>query len=421
MSECQFSTLGHHLTTESNTTNTASTNTIYNATTLYTTTDHTSTSNITEISNATTRYFNTQITAQALIVDYVTICLQLTIMVLCIFGNLVVFIVLFRHRKLRQKVNLYLVGQSLTDTLIGVIFIPYETVLTLVEKSNVLCTVHIILLVVIIGSSLLANLLLSIDRHIILTHPLSYQRWVTPKVRIVSLLSAGTFIIVISLPVFARLWRTDAPITVKDCNLSDIHTSPYAYYYSIVLFIIVTALYFSNVVFYITITRIVLQLRRKVVSEQCYSRGNERGILLIAMYGVFNLCWLPFLVTSTMLVTDSFKSAAQSHIANRVTLTFGLINSGINCFIYVWKNEDFRHAITRLLHGRKRRQMRLTSNRDSNLAESQLSTHMPTRRTELTLIASVVLPSVIEEDQSRRSSMASVYTEGNPHRCSFTV
>lgn len=61
--------------------------------------------------------------------------MELVIALIAITGNTLVFIVFFRERKLRRKINFYIISQAIADFGVGLIAIPFCIIVVVWESQ----------------------------------------------------------------------------------------------------------------------------------------------------------------------------------------------------------------------------------------------------------------------------------------------
>lgn len=350
----------------------------------------------------------------------ISILIQLLAFPPCVIGNIFVFIVLARNRRLRTNTNGYVLSLSIADFLVGVLVIPLETVINFLELMsevsrwlNYICIVHQFLLVFLLGSSLTAMLLISIDRYIAISHPFFYTERVNGKVIKRTIVFGWIFMLALSAPILVRFKQPRQ--TAKICNIPTLDNlgnfHRYAVGYGLSLYAIMMLIFIGNIVLYVWVARIAVIQHMRISSEieqhQRHTRTDIKNTkVLILMFGVFIIFWLPFMIIISLQLSD-YCNASKGHImacstSKNLALSFGVLNSCVNCYIYAWQKRDFKSAIRRMICV-KRRRGRITSlsatlpalyrlrKGRTNSAESTftITSKVATRRTDLSLIATV--------------------------------
>ena len=348
----------------------------------------------------------------------ISILIQLIAFFPCVIGNVTVFIVLARNRRLRTNTNIYVLSLSIADFLVGVFVIPLETTISVLELMDIVsewlhhfCVVHQFLLVFLLGSSLTAMFLISIDRYIGISHPFFYTEKVNSKVIKRTIISGWLIMLAISTPILARLNHSKPIQICRMPTLDDLMYQEHAIGYGLSLYAIMMLIFIGNIVLYIWVARIAVIQHMRISSEIEQHQTNTRTDLkntnvLIFMFGIFIIFWLPFMIIITIQLSDYCNLSQGNTIActttRTVALSFGVLNSCVNCYIYAWQKRDFK-AVIRKMYCTKRRRGRITSlsaalpvlyrlrKGRTNSAESTftVTSKVATRRTELSLIATV--------------------------------
>lgn len=69
---------------------------------------------------------------------------------------------------------------------------------------------------------------------------------------------------------------------------------------------------------------------------------------MLLILGCFSICWLPYFIVACMQ-TFGWKTSSIM-IWYKSTFALAVANSGMNPFIYAWKNTNFRKAFQKILH-----------------------------------------------------------------------
>ncbi|KAL0983731.1 hypothetical protein UPYG_G00131990 [Umbra pygmaea] len=331
---------------------------------------------------------------------------MLTLFTIC--GNLLVVISVCFVKKLRQPSNYLIVSLAVADLSIAVAVMPFVSITDLIGGQwvfgQVFCNVFIAMDVMCCTASIMTLCVISIDRYLGITKPLTYPvrqngRCMAKMVVLVWLLSAS-----ITLPpVFG--WAQN----VNDnsvCLISQdfgytIYSTAVAFYIpmSVMLFMyyrIYRAAKLSAAKHTITgfprvgeeevrvgekaesveeeesvyCVSAALRLQREV--EECtrisrLTRSNRRNISIFKreqkaaatlgiVVGAFTVCWMPFFLLSTarpFICRVECPSCVPLWV-ERTLLWLGYANSLINPFIYAFFNRDLRTTYSNLLRCRYR-------------------------------------------------------------------
>ncbi|XP_006880389.1 PREDICTED: 5-hydroxytryptamine receptor 7 [Elephantulus edwardii] len=317
------------------------------------------------------------------------------ITLLTIVGNCLVVISVCFVKKLRQPSNYLIVSLALADLSVAVAVMPFVSVTDLIGGKwifgHFFCNVFIAMDVMCCTASIMTLCVISIDRYLGITRPLTYPvrqsgRCMAKMVLAVWLLSAS-----ITLPPLFG-WAQNVNDN-KVCLISQdfgytIYSTAVAFYIpmSVMLFMYyqiykaakksaarhrfpgfppralepVLAVHPGGSVVRTHreaedcahITRLLRQERRNI---SIFKREQKAATTLGIIVGAFTVCWLPFFLLST--ARPFICGTACSCIPLWVERTFlwlGYANSLINPFIYAFFNRDLRTTYRNLLRCRYR-------------------------------------------------------------------
>lgn len=350
----------------------------------------------------------------------VSLLIQLLAFPLCFIGNFMVFFILAKHRRLRTNANYYVLNLSVADFLVGTLVIPLETCINafeLIHKNSIklysLCIIHRFLLVFLLGSSLTAMLLISVDRYLGINHPFFYTEKVTGTVIRRTIVLSWILMVLLTAPILLPLRDPTSIIMCKLPKLSELSDYPEAIGYGIVLYVAVMIIFIGNIVLYLWVARIAVIQHMRVSSEMGQHHNHTRNDMrstraMILMFGVFIIFWLPFMFVMTIQLSDYCKTNNNKSVAcfttHTVALSLGVLNSCVNCYIFAWQKRDFKQAIRKSFLTKKPRMNRISSIHTATLpvtlrrpqgrnnsAESTftITSRIATRRTEISLMATV--------------------------------
>ncbi|KAM7170644.1 5-hydroxytryptamine receptor 7 [Macrochelys suwanniensis] len=315
------------------------------------------------------------------------------ITLLTIAGNCLVVISVCFVKKLRQPSNYLIVSLALADLSVAVAVMPFVSVTDLIGGEwifgHVFCNVFIAMDVMCCTASIMTLCVISIDRYLGITRPLTYPvrqngKCMAKMILCVWLLSASITI----PPLFG--WAQNVN-DEKVCLISQ--DFGYTIYSTAVAFYIpMSVMLFMYYQIYKAAKRSaakhkfagfprpeenegmvsvngVIKLHKE--SEECtnfsrllkhdrknisiFKREQKAATTLGIIVGAFTVCWLPFFILST--ARPFICGTACSCIPFWVERTFlwlGYANSLINPFIYAFFNRDLRTTYRNLLQCRYR-------------------------------------------------------------------
>uniref|UniRef100_A0A4W4H0F5 5-hydroxytryptamine receptor 7 n=1 Tax=Electrophorus electricus TaxID=8005 RepID=A0A4W4H0F5_ELEEL len=315
---------------------------------------------------------------------------MLTLITIC--GNLLVVISVCFVKKLRQPSNYLIVSLALADLSVALAVMPFVSITDLIGGrwifGQFFCNVFIAMDVMCCTASIMTLCVISIDRYLGITRPLTYpvrqNGWCMAKMVLsVWLLSAS-----ITLPPLFG-WAQNVN-DGKVCLISQdfgytIYSTAVAFYIPMTVMLIMyhriyRAAKLSAAKHTITAfprpgttehlhreveecTQLPRLLRvggvagsgsdRKGISV--FKREQKAAATLGVVVGAFSVCWLPFFLLSTArpFVCGTECSCVPLWV-ERTLLWFGYANSLINPFIYAFFNRDLRTTYRNLLSCRYR-------------------------------------------------------------------
>uniref|UniRef100_A0A671Q7Q7 5-hydroxytryptamine receptor 7 n=1 Tax=Sinocyclocheilus anshuiensis TaxID=1608454 RepID=A0A671Q7Q7_9TELE len=288
----------------------------------------------------------------------------LTFLTVC--GNLLVVISVCFVKKLKQPSNYLIVSLAVADLSVAVVVMPFVSITDLIGGQwifgRVFCNVFIAMDVMCCTASIMTLCVISIDRYLGITKPLTYPvrqsgKCMAKIVLFVWLLSAS-----ITLPPLFG-WAQN----VNDDNVCLISQDlGYTIYSTAVAFYIPMSV---MLIMYYRIYRVAKVSAAKHTiagfpkaedeeSMNCVTavlKEQKAAATLGIVVGAFTVCWLPFFLLST---ARPFICGVQCSCVplwvERTLLWLGYANSLINPFIYAFFNRDLRTTYHNLIRCRYR-------------------------------------------------------------------
>uniref|UniRef100_A0A4W4G329 5-hydroxytryptamine receptor 7 n=1 Tax=Electrophorus electricus TaxID=8005 RepID=A0A4W4G329_ELEEL len=301
------------------------------------------------------------------------------IMFLTICGNLLLIISLCNVKKLKQPSNYLIVSLAIADLSVAVAVMPFVSITELIGGQwifgRVFCNIFIAMDVMCCTASIITLCVISIDRYLGITKPLTYPvrqngRCMAKAVLYVWLLSAS-----ITLPPlfgWAQNINEDSMCLISQDLAYTIYSTAVAFY--IPMFVTLTMYYRIYRAAKVSVARhtiavplkaegdtahagTVLELRGGVaecVNLSHHLRSDRRNgsagrrqqkavATLGVVVGAFTVCWLPFFLLSTArpFVCGGSCSCVPLWL-ERTLLWLGYANSLVNPFINAFFNRDLR-------------------------------------------------------------------------------
>ncbi|KAG1943746.1 5-hydroxytryptamine receptor 7-like [Pimephales promelas] len=315
----------------------------------------------------------------------------LTLLTVC--GNLLVVISVCFVKKLKQPSNYLIVSLAVADLSVAVVVMPFVSITDLIGGQwifgRVFCNVFIAMDVMCCTASIMTLCVISIDRYLGITKPLTYPMRQSGKCMAKIVLSVWLLSASITLPPLFG-WAQN----VNDDNVCLISQDlGYTIYSTAVAFYIPMSV---MLIMYYRIYRVAkvsaakhtiagfpkaedeesvncvtaaLKLQREVKECVSFSRrlkSNRKNISIFKreqkaaatlgiVVGAFAVCWMPFFLLST---ARPFICGVQCSCVplwvERTLLWLGYANSLINPFIYAFFNRDLRTTYHNLIRCRYR-------------------------------------------------------------------
>uniref|UniRef100_A0A673K9D6 5-hydroxytryptamine receptor 7 n=1 Tax=Sinocyclocheilus rhinocerous TaxID=307959 RepID=A0A673K9D6_9TELE len=319
---------------------------------------------------------------------------MLTLITIC--GNLLVVISVCFVKKLRQPSNYLIVSLALADLSVALAVMPFVSITDLIGGrwifGKFFCNVFIAMDVMCCTASIMTLCVISIDRYLGITRPLTYpvrqNGWCMAKMVLsVWLLSAS-----ITLPPlfgWAQNVNDDRVCLISQDFGYTIYSTAVAFYIPMTVMLVMyyriyRAAKLSAAKHNITgfpqhvevdCVTIAIKLQREV--EECarlprllrgvgrrssdrrsisiFKREQKAAATLGIVVGAFTVCWLPFFLLSTArpFICGTECSCIPLWV-ERTLLWLGYANSLINPFIYAFFNRDLRITYRSLLSCRYR-------------------------------------------------------------------
>ncbi|XP_043109211.1 5-hydroxytryptamine receptor 7 [Puntigrus tetrazona] len=315
----------------------------------------------------------------------------LTFLTVC--GNLLVVISVCFVKKLKQPSNYLIVSLAVADLSVALVVMPFVSITDLIGGQwifgRVFCNVFIAMDVMCCTASIMTLCVISIDRYLGITKPLTYPVRQSGKCMAKIVLSVWLLSASITLPPlfgWAQNVNDDNVCLISQDLGYTIYSTAVAFYIPMSVMLImyyriyrvakVSAAKHTIAGFpkaedeeSVTCVAAVLKLQREV--EECVSfsrllRNDRKNISIFKreqkaaatlgiVVGAFAVCWLPFFLLST---ARPFICGVQCSCVplwvERTLLWLGYANSLINPFIYAFFNRDLRTTYHNLIRCRYR-------------------------------------------------------------------
>ncbi|UYV62387.1 ADRA1B [Cordylochernes scorpioides] len=322
--------------------------------------------------------------------------LIVSIITLTVGGNLLVLMAMCTNASLRTTTNVFIVNLALADLLLGVSVLPFSATIELFDKKwffgQIFCNVWAAVDVLCCTASINSLCIISIDRYIGVTQPLTYSSIVTHKRATVSCFLVWILSIAISVgPLFG--WKDPPPKDPLTCEVTKqtgyvLFSVAFSFYIPTIIILFVYHKIYkaatSQTKFLETGVKVIkgssghnsteeLTLRHncplhnssnddnsqeRVTTPKMilpglqnrlakFKRQKKAAKTLGIVVGVFILCWFPFFFL--LPLSTLCKSCSIPEVLFDIFFWTGYFNSCLNPIIYACSIRDFKRSFKSLL------------------------------------------------------------------------
>ncbi|XP_011689274.1 PREDICTED: D(2) dopamine receptor isoform X2 [Wasmannia auropunctata] len=260
------------------------------------------------------------------------ILLDCFLFVAIVLGNVLTILAITWARRLRNVVsNYFILNLAVSDLMVGVT-LPY----------------HLAFYVDACGGSIYNLIVIAIDRYVAIVHPLSYNAYATKRrVLLIIVIAWICTMGVSSIPIYWNLF--DEHNASQTCELETVLPRCY------IVAIQMPAFFLSWIAMFLLYWKIwreaymhARRMNHGIVPNIAEKSDRKSVQVVLLILGCFSICWFPYFVVACMR-TFGWKTNSIS-IWYKSTFALAIANSGINPFIYAWKNTNFRKAFQKILH-----------------------------------------------------------------------
>ncbi|XP_064203522.1 5-hydroxytryptamine receptor 7 [Anguilla rostrata] len=313
-----------------------------------------------------------------------------------VMGNTLVVIAVCVVKKLRKPSNYLLVSLAVADLSVALVVMPFVIVTDLTGGKwlfgEVFCNIFIGMDVMCCTASIMTLCVISVDRYLGITRPLTYPARQNGQLMAKMILGVWLASASITLPPFCG-WAKNVN-TAGLCLISQdisytIYSTAVAFYIPMAVMLIMYYKIFraarksgakhrfadfSRREHLDTVASETLKmqgLKQPGMAEECaalsrllsrerrnisiFKREQKAATTLGVIVGVFSICWLPFFILSTARpFICGVECSCVPIWLERILLWLGYANSLMNPFIYAFFNRDLRSTYKDLLRCRYR-------------------------------------------------------------------
>ena len=267
-----------------------------------------------------------------------------------VFGNLLIIISIAKFRHLRSNMHILIGNLAVSDLLIA-ISIVFQVIAKFqhhLSTDKYFCLGQSSVFVVSLGTSSFNLLTMSVERFTAITFPLRHKALFTRRTTYILIVTSWVYhILLAAIPIMG--WNNYSDdITICDTDL--VWTKGY----DIFLFGGLLVVVICNGVLCGFVIRTIIRASElgryststSSINSQNISTNFRRTKMTMIVFGVFAVCWFPYLVVSIILV---FKDQPAIRCARQWCTCLGVINSALNWIIYGLANQSFRQAFIAVL------------------------------------------------------------------------
>ena len=314
---------------------------------------------------------NTSAAHQSLTIQTVTIGAILALIILfTLVGNGLVITAVVTFRRLRSVTNYFVVSLAVADLTVALLVMPYSLLFEVLGQWNfgwAFCYFWISCDVTCCTASILHLCVISLDRYLAITQPLTYKikmshRRALLMICFVWMCSGAISFVPIYLGWFADSDQMELYVDSPECGLYvnkvyAVISSSLSFYLPLIVMVFA----------YVRIFRIARRQSREMKRQECNVPSNgltkhhnaysgrskklRRDVKAIktlgTLMGLFCLCWLPFFLV--YLVVPFCSSCVPPALVLSFITWLGYANSFINPCVYAFLNRDFRLAFRKIL------------------------------------------------------------------------
>lgn len=273
--------------------------------------------------------------------------LGISICIIGFFANLSVVLAFLTHRRLRTKVNAFLVSLAVSGLLLTGVSMPLEMEWHIRSEfihSVIVCDLLYTNNFLTITSSSLNLLLISIYRYLSIAFPFFMKRVVSFHVLLALVLVWFYSGLTASLPLLG--WRSFPSNVPGICQ--------YSFEAEFLLFILVTnwllpavlVFFFYGLIFRIARIQAIKIVRNKVLSEHEKIRSPlfKGAKTLAKIAAVYLICWFPYVIEVLLVMSGLITTSGVPKEVHYTFVFLCYMSAVINPFLYAGLCKDFREV-----------------------------------------------------------------------------
>ena len=281
-------------------------------------------------------------------------------------GNIMVIIVIFRRKDIRNTVHIALLNLAVCDLLFVAICVPifaYDFAVGDWWLSEVFCKLIHYLMHITVFMTIYILVFVSILRYLIVVHGSVTAKYRTPRNITLSLAFLWAFVLITNCPViliYQKIASNNTEIQCYKCRVSKEAVKPLYLYFIVLSYLVPLSII---VPFYIAIWRYLKQQQNHIESEHSHHgpghRLKENTVrvlrIFIMLVLVFGVCWLPLEIHCLLYYFEIRPKSDVYAIFSIAAHFLAYSNSCFNPIIYNYTSTDFREDFRRLCRFPQRR------------------------------------------------------------------
>ncbi|CAH1790030.1 unnamed protein product [Owenia fusiformis] len=276
--------------------------------------------------------------------------LMIIFIILTVPGNMMVLIVLMKHKGMRTRTNLFLGNLAIADLAVGLLNMPFS--LTTVIKGHwifgdVLCKINGFVMPLFFVTSIHTLMYISVHKYITILKPFSQ---VMTTCRILMMIGAtwlwggmiGFTTLYAMNKVIYKPFATQCGPEYPHDLITYIHAILTSGTGILIPFIVMTVTY---ICIFREIKRYGVRLEKNTNQEKATILAQQKRITmtLFIVVACFVVCWLPYFLYSIYASIIKDKSKIP-HNLNAIVYWAGYFNSCLNPIIYAFRSPAFREG-----------------------------------------------------------------------------
>ncbi|XP_061893746.1 adenosine receptor A1-like isoform X1 [Entelurus aequoreus] len=281
--------------------------------------------------------------------DPLYISMEVLVALAAVLGNVLVVLVVWLNRALRNTTFCFMVSLALADISVGVLVIPLAITISLdICTSFYTCLLLCCLVVIITQSSILSLLAIAVDRYLRVKIPTRYSTIVTQRRAYGAVVLCWMVSFLTGLvPMMGWNNRRD-PVNLSHndsvvCKFTNVMTMKYMVYFNFFGWVVAPLL--IMIALYGELFRVICrQLNRRAEAtsdgERYYRKELKLAKSLALVVLLFVVCWLPLHIMNCVNVF--YKKGSIPQPAIKVGIFMSHVNSALNPLVYAFRIKSFR-------------------------------------------------------------------------------